>query len=192
MNRIVLIIVLLWLPVASSAERTLGDYDGNTWNEWDVSSRLMYVGGFIAGSEYVADSLTQIVFCTDLEKAKKTQGKFWASWDQKKPPLFSNNDVSDIICATDNNFNNSQIPRFQILNITVGQISDGINELFSDFKNRSIKLADAMYFVKKQIKGTPPDEIEKILLYLRSDKKDYALLTVKDENGKAVRYISFP
>ena len=54
---------------------------------------------------------------------------------------------------------------------TLGQLIDGIDLLYSDFKNRNIPLVYAIHVVNKQIKGTSQDDIEQILLWLRSGGK---------------------
>jgi len=41
--------------------------------------------------------------------------------------------------------------------ITVGQIKDGTNVFYNDFSNRRIKIVDAIYVVKTQIKGNDPE-----------------------------------
>jgi len=55
----------------------------------------------------------------------------------------------------------------QLINITVGQLKDGIDKFYEDFANRRIKLVDAVYIVKMQIKGVRPDLIEAQTRYLR-------------------------
>lgn len=65
----------------------------------------------------------------------------------------------------------SNLDRFEIYNITVNQILDGLDKLYEDFKNRNIKISDGFYVVKGQIQGTPNEDIERILLYLRGEKK---------------------
>lgn len=84
---------------------------------------------------------------------------------------------------------------YVITGVTLGQLIDGIDSLYLDFKNRSIPLVFAIYVVNKQIKGTSQDDIERILLWLRSgdkwENKD-KYLTLKDSKGKVIRIIDFP
>lgn len=90
---------------------------------------------------------------------------------------------------------NRNLAGYVITDMTLEQLIDGIDILYSDFKNRSVFLVDAIYVVNKQIKGTSQDDIEKILLWLRSggkwENKD-KFLTVKDAEGKVIKIISFP
>jgi hypothetical protein len=90
---------------------------------------------------------------------------------------------------------NRNLAGYVITGMTLGQLIDGIDILYSDFKNRSVSLDHAIYVVYKQIKGTSQDDIEKILLWLRSggkwENKD-KFLTLKDTEGKVIKTISFP
>ena len=90
---------------------------------------------------------------------------------------------------------NKNLAGYVITGMTLGQLIDGIDTLYSDFKNRSVPLVFAIHVVNKQIKGTSQDDIEKILLWLRSggkwENKD-KFLTVKDTQGKVIKTIIFP
>jgi hypothetical protein len=79
--------------------------------------------------------------------------------------------------------------------LTPKQLRDGLDILYADFKNRIIFVGFGIHIVKKQIKGTPPEDIEKILLWLRAggkgENKSY-YLAIKDNEGKVIRMIEFP
>ena len=55
--------------------------------------------------------------------------------------------------------------------------------MYKDFKNKGIRISDAIYVVKRQIEGTSPEDIEKILIYLRSNYENYESLVTRDKNG---------
>jgi hypothetical protein len=46
-----------------------------------------------------------------------------------------------------------------------------MDKIYEDFKNRRIKIQDAIYAVRKQIRGTTEEEVEAVLQFLRSEKK---------------------
>lgn len=69
---------------------------------------------------------------------------------------------------------------------------EGLDILFNDFKNRNIEISDALHVVREQIKGVPQEDIEHILLYLRSGGKDSELLLVRDGEGNIIKEIMFP
>lgn len=90
---------------------------------------------------------------------------------------------------------NKKLSGYVLTGMTLQQMIDGLDSLYADFKNRNIPLVFAIYVVNKQIKGTSSNDIERILLWLRSggNRKymdDY--LTIKDSYGNIVRTIIFP
>ena len=78
---------------------------------------------------------------------------------------------------------NNQLVQYYLGKITVGQIINGLDVLYGDFKNKQIKLVYAVYIVKKQINGASSEEIEAILQYLRSNM-DSSKLYFIDKDGK--------
>ena len=57
----------------------------------------------------------------------------------------------------------------EIKKIAVEQVVDGIDEFYSDFKNRSIDLKWAFLVVMQQIEGKPEKEIKEFLDYIRQN-----------------------
>lgn len=55
---------------------------------------------------------------------------------------------------------------------TVGQLIDGVNEFYKDFRNTKILARDAMMVVKQQISGVPQKEIDEGLEFLRQTALD--------------------
>lgn len=45
-------------------------------------------------------------------------------------------------------------------NVTNGQIVDGLDSLYGDYRNRRIKIADAVWLIVNGIAGTPQKEID--------------------------------
>ena len=71
---------------------------------------------------------------------------------------------------------NKILNRINIADVTVGQIMDGMDAFYNDFSNRRIKIVDAIYVVKMQIKGEDPELIDSQIRYLKMqplDKKMY-------------------
>ena len=64
------------------------------------------------------------------------------------------------------------VQKYSFNNIRVRQIEEGLDQLYGDFRNTNILLTDAIYVVKKQITGSSPEQIEKILQVLRSPNID--------------------
>jgi len=51
--------------------------------------------------------------------------------------------------------------------ITVGQLRDGFDKIYSNYENRRIEVRSAMTIVLRSIDGTSDEELNKIILYHR-------------------------
>jgi len=79
--------------------------------------------------------------------------------------------------------------------ISISQLVDGLDLLYTDFKNRRILIRDGIHVVKNQLIGVPTGDIERILLWLRAGRKaenKAYYLAIKDNEGKILRMIEFP
>lgn len=130
-------------------------------------------------------------------------GNEWQTWNRDQKTFYTGGFVSASNSAAISMFaaiNNLPDPlghaltRLVFDNLTVGQLVDGIDSLYLDFKNRNIPFAFAIYVVRNQIIGTPQEDIERILLWLRTGKYENKdkYLTVRDSRGVVVREINFP
>ena len=110
--------------------------------------------------------------------------------DEKKPKkTFSRSEVALLLNYQLAN-RNIGLHQYSISGVTNDQLIDGLNVLYGDFKNKGIKIRDAIYIVKKQIKGASSEDIEAALQYLRADKDDSKRFYT-DKDGKK-KYVSFP
>ena len=50
-----------------------------------------------------------------------------------------------------------------LLNVTAGQVRDGLNNFYEDYRNRKIMVSDAIWLVLQSIGGTPKEEMEKMI-----------------------------
>lgn len=172
----IILLFIMAIPKPSySAD--IDDMDGNAWRVNSYIWKQGYVAGFFAGSSYVvSDNLYPTAKDYDIDNTNKLDEVGILLEDQKAQK-------------------NKQLTRYIFLvgTVTNTQVTEGLDKVYEDFKNRSIKLRDAVYLVKKQIEGTPQEDIERILLFLRGGKRDYFKhLFIKDEKGKLIRYILFP
>ena len=53
--------------------------------------------------------------------------------------------------------------RKYLSNVTNGQLVDGLDKFYSDFRNRRIKVNDAVWLVLNQVAGEPEAEMEKMI-----------------------------
>ncbi len=182
---------LIIFPICANAEiPDILNYSGNDWTGWEKNRKHYFISGFILGSAHVAlNNLQSLEEKYDSDQALAVYMEYIVP-DKKKPKnVFSRNDVMLILNLIIDSQNTS-LNKYLIMQITNNQLVDGLDLFFSDFKNRQIKLNDAIYVVKKQIKGASPEEIEAILQYLRSDKDSKKLLYT-DKDGKK-KLTSFP
>lgn len=185
------IICLLLCPIAAIAEKyDLNSLDGSDWSEWASTQKHAFISGYLAGSSYVVQYNQQN---TDENYDNEKVSKAYLSYllpDQKKPKnSFSRKDVDMIVYNIKDDFNSS-LNSCTIYGITNGQIVEGLNSFYTDFKNKQIKLKDSIHVVKKQINGSSTEEIEAVLQYLRSGK-EFGKLLYTDKDGKK-KYARFP
>ena len=184
-------IFLLVFPLYVHAQKQdVSKFDGNDWREWEDFRKYSFISGFIAGTNYLVKCNIQTQEEEyDSDKASEVFISYVVPNEKKPKNTFSRKEVSLLLGNTKEDFNSSLF-RYTIFGITNDQIVDGLELLYIDFKNRQIKLNDAIYVVKKQIKGASPEEVEAILQYLRAEK-DYKKLFYTDKEGKK-KYVPFP
>jgi hypothetical protein len=56
-----------------------------------------------------------------------------------------------------------------LTNVTSGQLTDGLDEFYKDYRNRSITVPKAVWPVLKSIAGDRKDQIEELTVNLRKD-----------------------
>jgi len=195
LRSVVFFAIILSLSSLFGDSRDVSEFDGNDWNEMDETLKIGYVKGFIAGTIFVIEENIHprayaLRAYKNPEKGKKKYHRILGARDTLST-VFTSSDGKWAV-AYEQYSRNERLYRYTIYGITVGQIVDGLDELYEDFKNRSIKVQDAMYLIKKQIKGAPEEEVRQLLIYLRGDKKSLDALWARDEQGKRKYLISFP
>ena len=180
---------LICSPVQAEKEN-IDKFDGHTWAEWGPIQKHSFIAGFISASSYVFETNASAPSGSIIYDKKKAV-EVWLSTISKKNKknIYTREEVL-LLEEYINRLANAGMGRHLIMGITNGQISSGLDLLFADFRNKQIKVRDAIYVVKRQIEGASSDEIEAILLYLRSSK-DFAKLFYKDKDGKN-EWASFP
>jgi hypothetical protein len=122
------------------------------------------------------------------ESFKKAEELAFSVDDQAKRRSYTQREVA-LIRDYEDKYRDDGLRERCLVGMTVGQMTDGLDALFEDFKNRAIKLTKAVYVVKKQIKGAPDEEVEAVLSWLRSG--DRARLWLKDKDGR-LKAVTFP
>lgn len=108
--------------------------DGNWWNQQPLVARAIYLIGFGDGLEL---------------------GKNFSVWDLV--------DSKNTSCATKamQSFEQNKL-RF-LSHVKTDQVADGVTAFYSDYRNRSILIHEAVWIVLNSIAGTPQTEINKMI-----------------------------
>jgi hypothetical protein len=131
-GRFAFALAALTFPVVTPLDAQVSsDRDGNWWNLLDENSRLFFVLGFMDGMHLGNDF------------------SFWDMTDQQKKAYLSP--------LTSSYTNMSQ--RY-LSTVVAGQIRDGLNEFYADYRNRSILAIGAIWLVLQGIAGIPKDPLD--------------------------------
>jgi hypothetical protein len=200
MKKYVLIggLFIFLLPIFSFAEiNDVSDIDGNVWRTWEISRRYNFISGFILGTLYVVDKNISLDETFDKDKSWKAylayvgfENDSEGNWKEINKVLFSKDEATQIL-KYERQERTVSLLRYQIVGITNSQIVDGLNLFYSDFRNRQIKISEAIYVIRKQVQGASAEEIEAISEWLRTLGRDYMKLQYKDKSGK-LKFATFP
>jgi hypothetical protein len=153
--------------------------------------------GFISASAYVVSAGSGGVFhCSILGSMEYNADKAQKVWNVlydneiKNKVTFSRQDVA-LLLDSEIVSNNGNLSKFGVYEITTGQLYEGLNLFYNDFKNKQIMLYSAVYLVKRQIEGGSAEEVEGIVQWLRGGGKDIKKRFYVDKEGKK-KYSTFP
>jgi len=137
-NIIVFCVLIFFIIFISEASAEKKDMLEDDGTDWTTFSSSWKVG-YVAG--FIAG-------------AGVVRNKFYGV------PYHLENEVSKELFKT-------YLNEISLVGITVGQIQDGVDAFYKDFSNRRIKIVDAIYVVKMQIKGNDPELINAQIRYLK-------------------------
>lgn len=186
MKKLFLIIIISLVFTNSGLAETI---DGNNWNNMDLIKKAYYIRG-LADGNFIALARGLSLFREGVQE----HGKDLIIEEHDVhigAPAFE--PVDSPVCELEYLVESAKkLWRYNLTELALSQLTDGLDELYKDFKNRQIAVYDAVYVVRNQIQGASKEDIERILLYLRGGQKDFDLLRVKDEKGDIIRIIKFP
>lgn len=146
---ILLVAALLMLSGAGQADELR--IDGSWWNAKTKSQKIVYILGFVDGLVY-----TQKLFGTALMLAGADP-----QTDKWSPDRA-------LITEQAGKIANNQIHR-DFSNTTAGQLMEGLDKIYSDYRNTGIQVQEAIIVVVRSIDGTSDDDIVKLLERKRHD-----------------------
>lgn len=126
MKKIMLLAIALCLAAGTASAQDPNRRDGNWWRNSQGLAKNTYITGFFDGL---------LLGCNFA---------YWAHvFDRAKAAS-----VNDAMASCD-----FYRDRF-LTNVTSGQLADGLNTFYADFRNRSIVIESAVWLVLNQIAGT--------------------------------------
>jgi len=164
----------LWIMLLSAAfgQNTNASPSGRDWSTYGDNVKTGYVLGFVNGTGLGA--IREASLCFQLTNISldiiNKADDFFKQWKEKHPEI--------VIAATSQMLSQVDRPEFKqefclksfnsgFENITVGQFLSGVNAFYSDYRNQSIPVNYAIQFVRDDINGKPPAELNADLLLER-------------------------
>jgi hypothetical protein len=127
-----LILVVILMLPCSVLAQESTRRDGSWWLQQTTTDQINCFIGFLDGMDL---------------------GSYFSYWGiSKKSPNASAEAVSSY---------NDYVQKY-LNHVSVGQIVDGMNDFYNDYRNRSILIPDAAWLVLNNIAGTPKDQIDKM------------------------------
>src|SRR5882762_8931768 len=128
--------VLLLLPVLTfTCQAEENRRDGNWWNDQPPATKLGYMIGFFDGM---------------------TLGNKFSYWKFIKDEKQQN-------CLTQTGASYTEFSEKFLAHVTNGQLVDGLDIFYKDFRNRRIEADNAVWLVLNSIAGKPQAELDKMI-----------------------------
>ncbi len=166
------LIVLLLCSTAFAEKTIVSEFDGTDWQSWTESKKFNFLSGFLLGSSFIIkcnepfmsdqykmsqiDDIRKRLSLTNSKKKKNPQVTF----SKEEMILWGHYRASAI---------QGGLSAFAVYEITVSQLSKGMDDLYKDARNTKIRLADAIYAVKMRISGADQEEMDNLLQGLRGE-----------------------
>ncbi|MGA9362845.1 MAG: hypothetical protein WBW16_00570 [Bacteroidota bacterium] len=130
------------------AQESVSRRDGNYWTseKWfgTRSLKLPYIGGLLDGLQL---------------------GHYFSYWGIVSKKL-KEDCVGQAVRSYDEYFDR------YVADVTVGQIVDGLDDFYADYRNRRITIIDATWLVLNGVAGTPKEELDKMIESYRKYSRD--------------------
>ena len=150
MKRTLVCLLLIGVSSATFAQGARTVEDGPWWKSLTPAFKLGYVSGYARGTELA--NVANTAGCLALWSESKVI-KTAYTFEQWK-----------LLCLPANDFDG----------VKMGQFLDGVDSFYSDFRNQKIEFGSAIEYVRDEIKGKPPAELEADLAHLRKCYADIA------------------
>ena len=139
--------LLLCSTDSTSADETRTD--GNWWNAQNEYQKAGYIEGFWGGNSFERELVDAVVILNTPKTNKPGEVIAWLREGAK---------IEDALAKKDGAL---------FSNVTVGQMLDGVNSFYSDFKNRRIHVTHAILVVGNEISGASQASINTMTNFYR-------------------------
>lgn len=137
-------LVLVGSVFANGAEQHEGGY---WWNEQPESYKLAFVEGY-------SDAMAHAIEIACVQYSMKVQA-------QSSTPTRPNS-------VWERCLKQRGVGQYDFSHMTIGQVVEGVDDFYKDFRNKAIDIQLALDYVRDELKGKSPDELERELKILRS------------------------
>lgn len=165
------LIVLLFCSHALAEKTIVSEFDGSDWQGWTEAKKFNFLSGFLLGTSYMVKKNEPLMPKDYRSQKFDDMRKRLSMGQEKKKKQTQNFNKEDVVLW--GHYRAAMIQSglidFAVYEITVSQLSKSMDDLYKDSRNMKIRIADAVYAAKKQIKGTGREEMENMLMYLRGD-----------------------
>lgn len=161
--------------------KSVFDIDGLDWKQWSESMKSGYVAGFMSGTSSIISEIESWKFTVlshkkglplhlprEIKKLSAAEEKIIKNLpkeikerneetERMKSFLWKNKDLGyDLLLMMHSDIYKNK----GLSNFVVGQLLDGLNEFYSDFRNKRVPIACAIGIVKMQVEGCSKEAIE--------------------------------
>lgn len=197
MKRLLLIIFIILYPCLLYAEKVnISELNGNDWKTLSNANKTAFTLGVISSANYVTNqNISYAPIVPEQEYDTKKAIALFSGFEKsksRKVVVYNKKEV-DLMREHTRRTGNYLLRRYSIFRITNIQLYEGLEKLYDDFKNTNILLNEAVYLVRKQLQGASDEEVQAILVWLRTpaNQRTFDQLIYTDKMGK-VFYATFP
>lgn len=133
--RSILALALMFAAVSTVLAQDANRRDGNWWRDQTRLSQANYITGFFDGMEL------------------GHRFSIWKNVNDKK--------AGDAVYRASISY--EEYSRRFLGAVTAGQLVDGLNDFYADYRNRSIRVHDGVWLVVNQIAGTPKEQVDSMV-----------------------------
>lgn len=182
MGKVVLTVILAMLiatGIAWDVEATVLQTDGTDWEGKTDAERVFWVEGFLSGVAVVLINYRSEYF--SLQDYLLLVGEAWEMFMREAEGTLYSVPAEDrrgvkstwrfslamTLLGVKERVWEDATERLELFGVTVGQLKEGMDKLYQDYRNRGIALVDAVYIANMEVRGSRPELIDAQVRYLR-------------------------